>query len=875
MSDISKRLEKAEKYLQKGRQEDALKEYLEALREDPSNDTVRQTAADLSIALGAHSRAVELLHYLFERQAEIGDVSKAVANYKKMARLATPKIDHTFRYAQLVEKSSRREAVDAYEKVVRGFTSAGRKAEALAALRRIVALDPTLANFKREAELAAELGDGKTAAAGFLKVGDLQKQAGANPIAWYERAHQFDPQSADAALQYGKCLLAAGRAAEAIGALRPFATQASARIPDREAYGKALLAAGKLTEAEPFIWALYEADPKQDDEVASLIGALLDADHHAHAVELAHKLEVVQGKLGNQREFVAGMKEISDHRHPSIDFLEYMVEVFNSANREHDYCDTLLKLFELYYASGNFMKAAECLDRSAEVDPYEPGHERRLDMLRGKVDSIQFNAIANRFNVVLKQDEKDDDNATEEEVVDEGESTILEDLILQAEIFIQYSMRSKAVERLERINKLFPHEEDKNDKLRALFNGAGFFPQYTPVSAPPPTHVAQPPAPVAPAPVAPPRPAAPPPPAAPAAVPIAQQNESAVDNFARVTEMTRNIYRQGSVKGVLFTAVNEIGRHWNSSRCVSALITPGKPPSAALEYCGPGVPAADVISLVKLVQACLNLAVISGTVKSINVPGDPGFDDAREVVKSLKIESLLAVPLMDGDEHAGILILEQTGKPRNWRPTDEVVLKTIAEQMVLAVNNARLRSLVKTLAVTEEKSGLLKRSSYLDVLLSETKRAMEQDTLLSVMLMHFGKTGAMIREYGEAAVDGLMQQVGQVIISHIRQTDVAVRYDVTTIALVLADTTEKNGFFVVNKMRKVLSAVHLPGKTLPVSLTVGIAEAVVQSKFDPVDIVTEVINRAEAALEAAKAEGVNSAKSLGAPALEGVAASAG
>jgi diguanylate cyclase (GGDEF)-like protein len=357
-------------------------------------------------------------------------------------------------------------------------------------------------------------------------------------------------------------------------------------------------------------------------------------------------------------------------------------------------------------------------------------------------------------------------------------------------------------------------------------------------------------------------------------VPTAQANENAVDNFARVTEITRNIYRQGSVKGVLFTAVNEIGRHWNASRCVAALITPGKPPSAALEYCAPGVSASDVMSLVKVVQASLALAVTHGTVISVSVPADKEFDNARETFSLLKIESLLAVPLMDGDEHAGILILQQTGAPRNWRPTDEVVLKTIAEQMVLAVNNARLRSLVKTLAVTEEKSGLLKRSSYLDVLLSETKRSLEQETPLTLLLMHFGKTSTMVREFGEPAVDSMMQQVGQILTSHIRQTDVAVRYDLTTIVLVLADTAETNAFFVVNKMRKVLNAVHLPGKTTPISVTVGIAEAVLQSRFDPADIVTEVINRAEGALDAAKAEGPNTAKSLAAPVLEGVAASA-
>ncbi|MGH9521272.1 MAG: GAF domain-containing protein, partial [Terriglobales bacterium] len=652
---------------------------------------------------------------------------------------------------------------------------------------------------------------------------------------------------------------------ESIDIIGPFATEPTARIADREAYGKGLVAAQKLTEAEPFIWALYEADPKQEDEVANLIGALLDAGHHAHAVELSRKLENAQRKAGNQREFVALMKEIADHHHPSEDFLEYMVEVFNSANRERDYCDALLKLFELYYAGGNFLKAADCLDRAAEVDPYEPGHERRLDMLRGKIDGAQFNAIAGRFNAVLKVDDKQ----KAEESAPEEETTVLEDLMLQAEIFIQYSMRSKAVERLERIHKLFPREEDKNEKLHTLFNNAGYIPHYAEGSASKPAPAAPTAAaPAAPVPVA----AAPPP--GPPPVTRAEANENAVDNFARVTEITRNVYRQGSVKGVLFTSVNEIGRHWEASRCVAALITPGKPPSATLEYCAPGVAAADVMTLVKLVQATVAASVVHGTVLSVNVPADSDFDEVRDSVEKLQIESMLAVPLMDGDEFAGIVILEQVGKPRNWRPTDEVVLNTIAEQMVLAVNNARLRSLVKTLAVQEEKSGLLKRASYLDVLLSETKRSIEQETPLTLMLLYFGKGGGMVREFGEAALDGMMQQVGQVLTSHIRQTDVAVRYDLITVALVLADTAETNAFFVVNKMRKVLGAVHLPGKPDSVPVTVGIAEAVLQSRFDPIDIVTEVINRAEAAMEAARAEGLNTAKSLAQPVLENAAATA-
>ncbi len=843
MPDISKRLERAEKYLQKGRQDAALEEYLQALSEDPGNDQVRQTAADLCTAQGHVAEAAKLLSELFNRQAEVNDVVRAAATYKKLARIGTPTVDQTFRYGQLLEKSSRREALDTYQAALHGFESQARRQEALGVMKRIIALDPSEQNYKREGELAAELGDGKTASVAFLHVGIFAGNAGNDPLGWYERAHQMDSRNADVALAYGKALHAAGQVPQAIAVLEPFATAENSRVEDREAYANALVTAKRLVEAEPLIWELFERNPKEINEVGELIAALLDEGHEAHALELAHKLEVHELKRGNQREFVALMKDISDKHRAGIDMLEYMVEVYNSSNREHDYCGTLLKLFELYYASGNFIKAADCLDRAAEVDAYEPGHQRRLDMLRGKIDSNHFNAIASRFSSVLKLEEKESDTPE----TPEGETTVLEDLMLQAEIFLQYSMRSKAVERLERIHKLFPREEDKTPKLRDLYLNAGFLPQY-------PEAPAAPPAPSGPAAVTAPLPA-------PAVPSVAAANEAAVDNFARITEITRNIYRQGSVKGVLFTAVNEIGRHWNASRCIAGLCTPGKPPSAALEYCAPGVKPSDVMGVVKMVMACLALAVTHGTVKLLNVPGAAELDSIREHIHGLGIESVLAVPLMDGDEFAGIVILEQCA-PRNWRPTDEVVLKTIAEQMILAVNNARLRSLVKTLAVTDERSGLLKRSSYLDVLLSEVKRCLEQNSTCCVMLMHFGKTSSLVKEFGEAAVENIVQQLGQVINGHIRQNDVAVRYELTTIALLLADTGEKNAFFVVEKLRKVLASVHPPGKSTPLPMTVGIAEAVMQSRFDAVDIVCELINRAEAALQTAKSEGVNTVKAI-------------
>jgi len=862
MADISKRLDKAEKYLQRSKPEAALEEYLSILDNDPKNIQVLQAAADICLALDRRPQAAELLSSLFEQEFESGESTKGSITYKKLSKITTPTPLQTFHFAQLIEKRDKKEALDAYHAALQGFERQNKDKQALAACKRIVELSPTIENLQLTADKAAAMGEAKTAAANFVQLGLLQDQESpGSGFQSYERAYNFDPLNFQAIFLYGRGLFSRNAVKECLAVLEQVVTRVKGLPELRELYAHALMAAKRPAEAEPYAWELFEKDPQQLEEIASLVGVYLDINDTRGALELTRKLEEHETSAGRRREFITSMYEMSDRRLPSLGFAEYLVKLFDTANREHEYSRTLLKLFQLYYSAGKYGQAGETLDRAAELDPYEPGHSKRLEMLRGRIDEQHYNRIANRFSRV---DNKAEAAAARPEPAAEApkresEPTVLEDFILQAEIYLQYGMRSKALERLERVSKLFPREEQKNEKLRHLYISAGFTPAYEVAAAVAKAH----------------KPAsttsAPGPeksPLAAAQAPAASASpyeENAVDNFSRVTEITRNIYRQSNVKSVLFTAVNDIGRHFNASRCVAGLCTVGKPPSAALEYCAPGVKQSDVMAIVKLIGLTQQLAV-SGPVTIPNAKASRELAPAAEHVHALNIESLLAVPLLDSSEQSGILILQQTS-PRQWRQTDIVVLKTIAEQMVLAVSNVRLRTLMKTLAVTDEKSGLLKRSSYLDVLLSEVRRSLQQKAPMTLMLLHFGKASALVKEIGEGQVESMMQQIGQALASHIRQNDVAVRYDLTTIALVLSDTTEKNAFLVVDKMRKVLAPTKIPGteKTPPIS--VGIAEAVLQERFDAVDMVTEVINRVESALEVARAEGGNKAHSL-APTLQ-------
>jgi diguanylate cyclase (GGDEF)-like protein len=123
--------------------------------------------------------------------------------------------------------------------------------------------------------------------------------------------------------------------------------------------------------------------------------------------------------------------------------------------------------------------------------------------------------------------------------------------------------------------------------------------------------------------------------------------------------------------------------------------------------------------------------------------------------------------------------------------------------------------------------------------------------------VQFGRRGVLLKEHGEQAVAAMMEQVGQLLSANIRTNDLAFRYEATTVALVLGDTGEKEALQAVEKLQRLLKEVRLPGKdkNKAVEFSAGLAQAVMRQHFDPVDIVTEVVNRADHALEQAVAQG--------------------
>jgi GGDEF domain-containing protein len=280
-----------------------------------------------------------------------------------------------------------------------------------------------------------------------------------------------------------------------------------------------------------------------------------------------------------------------------------------------------------------------------------------------------------------------------------------------------------------------------------------------------------------------------------------------------------------------------------------------------MEYISPGIRSSDGASLGRLVMGIQQaIAGKNFPLVAENVAESPMLAGMQEALKQLGVDSLVAVPLRDGDQDIGILVLQECGRRRTFRGNDLAALEALSEQIVMAVANVRLRNLMKALAVTDERSGLLHRDSYLTCLTSETERMRTQKTPLTIGLLQFvnpgGKSSGAKGDHGRApedkVLDEFIDRFSGTVMQQLRQNDIALKYTLRTLALVLPGATSKDSAPVMEKMKRLAVNTAAGSGANPPEIVAGFAEAIRDGTMDNVDRVTELINRVEWALDEAQ-----------------------
>jgi diguanylate cyclase (GGDEF)-like protein len=199
-----------------------------------------------------------------------------------------------------------------------------------------------------------------------------------------------------------------------------------------------------------------------------------------------------------------------------------------------------------------------------------------------------------------------------------------------------------------------------------------------------------------------------------------------------------------------------------------------------------------------------------------------------------------------------------------WRPHETYFLQAVGDQILLGLSHARLRAMARTLGAADERTGLLARSSYQDCLIQETQRAKSQGTTLTLALVEMDRGAELLKQYGEGSMERYLEQLARTLQPVTRQTDFAIKYTSWAIAFILPDTSLAAAESQAEKIRQAGAGVRPPWEGSPVGLSASVAEAVARVDYDSEDIVTELINRAEAGLDEARRLGGSTVVALSA-----------
>jgi diguanylate cyclase (GGDEF)-like protein len=843
--DIVKQLEKAQRFVEKSRIDEAIEAYQSVLTALPNHLESMQSLGDLFTMQNRPDRAAIYYGMLFDHFTGPREEPKALALYARFLKPHQQPPERVARYALLLQKQNRtEEAIEQFMSAALAYELSGKGDDALACFVRIAQIDSE----SRErhiavADLAERLGNHAAASRGFLRAGQLSTRNDDEAIEFFAKAHKLMPNDRSASLMYAQALLRKGNAEAAAALLAPL-SDSEKDATFLETYAEALMRSGQLDASRSVLERLSNQGAGSPEKFFSLATEFLHSDQENKAVDLLSATKKSMLAARRESEFASAVDQLVEAFPKSLRLAQFWAAFYSEINRETKYFDALVRLFDLNMASDQIPGACEALEKLVEIDPYDARNQGRVDQMRGRasdeflsrVKSRLSNAATHRSDAPAHEQPRGRSSEPSTAILDEVQSgQTLEDLLVQAEIFVQYSLQSKAIERLQRIVELFPGEEENNERLQGLFEAAHWWPEE---GAAPRRPVVEPPRPVVEEPAN----------RTTTASPYAPET---LRDLAKISEINQNVFRQPSPRAMLSVAVNEVGNYLRAARCLAVVGPPGQPPQMASEFCASGVEASPGSQIVRLI----------GQIERASpdpLGGLPLEATAAPILREMGLETTLGVQLTDPETQspAGMMIVGFAG-PHAWKPNETYFLQSIGDQMLMCVHHTRLRTLVRTLAVADEKTGLLARGSYIDCLLHESQRARTQGIPLALALLQIDGGPELLRQQGEGPFDRYMEQLGKSVQAIIRQTDLAIKYTSWALAIVLPDTPLSGAQMFAEKLKKAVGGLRPQWDSGQLTMSFAVAEAINRQDYDNEDIVTDLINRVEAGLEEARKRGGN------------------
>jgi tetratricopeptide (TPR) repeat protein len=486
-----KHLESAQKYLGQGKLAAAINEYKQILKVEPKDQVTLMTLGDLYVRDGDTRSALEYFEQLAQAFLSDGFNSKAIAIYKKIAKLAPEETRAQEKLAELyVAQGVMSEARPLYLQLAEAHLRAGRTEKAVGVLRQLLDLEPDNLRVQlRLGELYISIHQRSEAAHAFLNCAHRMLDHGqfSEAVKFSDQALKADPANTRARALKARALAATGNVPEAITLLES-APDASAGTDTTQLLVEFYIQVQKPDRAVELARKVFAAAPDRFSVIYEVAVNLLDGGAPERALELLSEIRQPMLAAADYDRLTQVLNNLIERLPGRIEPLEWLVDAYRRSSDSFRLNDGLDQLAEALVADNQLARAQKLFEELVEREPEDENNHRRLDQVRAKLGLPALKRaatpqpkveeapkppaeppapVAERTDTVV--------SATPPEAghFDDDTQRFITQSLTDVDLFSSYGLTQKAVDLLEKVLKRAPQHTVVLEKLLDLHLGAG------------------------------------------------------------------------------------------------------------------------------------------------------------------------------------------------------------------------------------------------------------------------------------------------------------------------------------------------------------------------------------------------------------------
>jgi pilus assembly protein FimV len=470
-------LRSAEKHIARGKLEQALKDYLRVVAENPRDISTLNKVGDLYVRL---NRAAESVPF-FTRIAEVcsldGFFLKAIAIYKKINKIDPARLEVYERLGDLYTKQGLiQDSRTQYQILADHYQKNNQPEEAIAAYKKMAAADPNDLKIQvRLADLYRGVNRLEEAVMQYGLVGSMLLRRGAQDEAGavFQKALELSPKDAAARNTLVRSLLSQKNPTAALAILKAAPRTADSLALMAEAQFETGQKADAIRTAEQAIALETE---HQGARLALCRAHLAESNFEAALADVSPMVDAATA-AGDFTRAAGYLSTILQTEEAHRDSLQKMAEVREAEGNAAETARLRLALAREDERRGNVASAIENYRRAAEAAPGHPEATSRLVALSRGVDLSAVNVPPGASaEMIIDLDDASVERSPgaaappaplpgRQESPEERE---IETLIVEAEIFARYGLTDKAVERLRAVVRKRPDLPSARERLLEL-----------------------------------------------------------------------------------------------------------------------------------------------------------------------------------------------------------------------------------------------------------------------------------------------------------------------------------------------------------------------------------------------------------------------